>query len=89
MPIFHINSIDGKRTEVDDIGHMDGKFVQYVGDKKVLEYNYLNGKKQGTERGWYLNGNMWYIHQYNNGERVGKQIGWYSNGELWYIHHYH
>ena len=47
-----------------------------------------NGKKDGTWKGWYFNGNKFFERNYKNGEKEGSWSWWYDNNNLKYSGYY-
>ena len=47
-----------------------------------LKYEAENGKKEGTVRAWYANGNKEYVERYTNGVKHGEQLYYYESEKL-------
>ena len=59
------------------IGYWEG-----AGHKK-FEYNYLDQKKEGTQRTWYRNGDPAEAYFYHDDQLSGRQQAWRENGSLY------
>ena len=58
------------------------RYSQFPSGKKMEEIPYMNGRKQGPERRWYQNGNMYYEKNFFNGKLHGVLKEWNLGGEL-------
>ena len=48
-----------------------------------VEFNFLNGKRHGTQKSWYLcSRKLAYEHNYINGQAHGSFKEWHPNGQL-------
>jgi antitoxin component YwqK of YwqJK toxin-antitoxin module len=57
-----------------------GKYVAYYkndSNKLALEITYYNGEKNGTQKEFFLNGNLKITEDFANGKRNGKYIQYY------------
>ncbi|MCI4667335.1 MAG: toxin-antitoxin system YwqK family antitoxin [Bacteroidia bacterium] len=54
----------------------------------VEETEYLEGKRQGTLRKWFPNGQLSYEAFYENGKLHGQVRSWWTNGNLRSLNHY-
>ena len=52
----------------------------YENGQKMIEWNYLNGKLNGTQIHWYENGQKKSVSHYKNGEDNGLFTEWFENG---------
>jgi antitoxin component YwqK of YwqJK toxin-antitoxin module len=62
----------------------------FKSDNSILEYeyNYLDDRRHGIQRGWYENGQLNYEHNYDHGQYHGIQRCWYEDGQLSYEDNY-
>lgn len=69
---------DDQRIKVkEEQFYEDGK-LEYTGTFNA------NGKREGTWKYWYPNGNLWSTGQFLNGKRKGPSEVYYETGELRY-----
>ncbi len=52
------------------------------------ETAYVNGKRDGTEHGWFENGAVRETRTYRTGREEGIHRGWYANGTRRFVYHY-
>ncbi len=52
------------------------------------ETAYVNGKRDGTEHGWFGNGSLRETRTYQSGREQGTHRGWYVNGARRFIYHF-
>ena len=65
---------------------IDGKYMAfYFNDttKPLIEVSYLNMKKNGMQKKYFINGKISSIQNYKNGKGNGKSISYWSNGQLY------
>lgn len=58
------------------------KIVKYTNGQIQYEWNYVNGGKQGIQKGWHENGKLSFEQNYINDHMDGNQKSWYDNGNL-------
>ena len=69
-------------------GKRKGKEYDILTNKLSYEGEFLNGKRNGTGKEYYYNGQLKYIGEYLNGERNGKGEEFDIKGQLIYIGEY-
>jgi antitoxin component YwqK of YwqJK toxin-antitoxin module len=55
---------------------------------KIFEYNFKNGKLEGKQYDWYIDGQLKSEENYKNGKLEDKQHAWNENGRLQYEKNY-
>ncbi len=70
--------------------HPHGKIELYNRKTKLIIYekNYKEGKKEGIQKSWHENGQIWNEGNYKEGKKEGIQKNWYDNGQLCYEENY-
>ncbi len=59
----------------------DGLLVsKYDNVSLKMELQYVNGRKDGYEKQWYLNGQLAQSRLYSKGIKVGNHLGWWDHG---------
>ena len=60
-----------------------GQWILYYDDgRKMVDFNYVNGKLEGKCKKWYNNGQISCDRNYVNGKLEGNCIQWHSNGKM-------
>lgn len=63
--------------------NLNGKKITYYPNRQPeTECNYVNGAKDGIQKGWYENGQLAFEHNYIFDYADGKSRSWYDNGIL-------
>ena len=64
-------------------GKKEGKWVLYYHStgRKMYEYNFKDGKKNGLSTEWYMNGHKSDKMTFKDGKQDGLHIKWYGNGQ--------
>ncbi|WP_394971358.1 toxin-antitoxin system YwqK family antitoxin [uncultured Croceitalea sp.] len=66
--------------------HYQGKpfngtlFAKHDFDTYKMKIAYKDGRKDGLEQQWYLNGEIAQFRTYHKGVKVGNHLGWWPNG---------
>jgi antitoxin component YwqK of YwqJK toxin-antitoxin module len=61
------------------------KSIEYHPNHKIfIEGDFKNGKREGTWKSWYENGNLWSISTFREGMQVGETSTYHENGNLRY-----
>jgi len=62
--------------------------IEYQNEANLSINNYLNGKRHGKSKCWYLyNNQIYYEIDYQNGRQNGLSKYWHDNGNIWEIAH--
>jgi antitoxin component YwqK of YwqJK toxin-antitoxin module len=72
----------GNQNQRLNLGQARQHFMYYPNGMKKREFNYVEGKKNGPQLGWYDDGNKWYVKNYVARAREGEQTEWYRNGQV-------
>lgn len=66
-----------------DINHLDSLHISYYGEKKMKFYQELkNGRKHGTSKSFYPNGNLQQSTNWKDGYLHGEEINCYQNEQI-------
>ena len=61
----------------------DGILREYFNNGNLyIEYNYVDGKREGEQKRWFENGKIEIIYYFSNGKLHGEQKKWYNNGQI-------
>jgi antitoxin component YwqK of YwqJK toxin-antitoxin module len=60
----------------------------YQGKKPMEQRFYINGKKEGTHKGWWPDGKLKFHYSFNSDEHNGEAKEWFSNGKQFRLFNY-
>ena len=67
----------------------DGLLVSKYDDGSYkLKLDYRNGRKDGNEQQWYINGQIAQNRTYSEGVKTGNHLGWWPNGDQKFDYHF-
>ncbi len=83
---FHENGeLKEEWTEIEHKGEFVKHGIHSMYDQegnKRREARWHMGQKEGLQRGWHYNGQLWYVIHYKDGERNGRVTHWYNDGSI-------
>lgn len=53
-----------------------------------MKLQYVNGRKDGYEKQWHLNGELSQSRLYSHGIKIGNHLGWWEDGTQKFDYHY-
>jgi len=65
-----------------------GEGIHFFLDKEVALFYSLYGEKEGLNRVWHDNGQLYIENTYRDGKEEGMFEGWHENGQKWKECHY-
>jgi antitoxin component YwqK of YwqJK toxin-antitoxin module len=71
--------------------NFEGEYTKYVDGQINIKCNYINGKKEGEQKEYYMDidgYNKYDIHYYKNDKIEGENKSYYENGQLSILCHY-
>jgi len=74
---------NGNLIGEDTIGYPYGNLViNTANGKPKINYKYLNGKKDGKQISYWLNGNYKNVEEYKDGRQINFEYNYYTNGKI-------
>ena len=64
------------------------QFENFLNAALYRETEYKNGKKEGFEKKYSLEGKLRSLWHFQNGKKEGEQKGWFEDGARMFVYHY-